>query len=52
MSQILELAGKYLKITVNNMFKTIEEKLDKIIRWRDREFQHNLNLLWKTKQIF
>lgn len=37
------------KITVNNMFKTTEEKLDKIIRWRDREFRHNLNLLWKNQ---
>ena len=31
------------------MFKTTEEKLDKIIRWRDREFWHNLNLLWKNQ---
>lgn len=25
-TQILKLADKYLKVTVNNMFKTIEEK--------------------------
>jgi len=29
MTQIWKLANKYLKITVNNMFKTIEEKIDK-----------------------
>lgn len=51
MNQILELVDKYLKIIVN-MFQTIEKKMDKIIRWRNREFQHNLNVLWKTKQIF
>lgn len=30
MNQILELVDKYLEITINNMFKTIEEKMDSI----------------------
>lgn len=30
MTQILKLADKYLKITINDMFKTIEGKIDKI----------------------